>query len=78
MIFLVSASFQFVGFLLTYLLHTSHAAKVTILQNDPTWMTNDYCYYSKDQGLVSGLLWYNLDSIFAVVSSIKGHRIHNY
>lgn len=30
MIIIVSASFQFVGFLLTYLLHTSHAAKVTM------------------------------------------------
>ena len=28
LLFLVSMSFQFVGFLLTYLLHTSHAAKV--------------------------------------------------
>lgn len=28
MILLVSASFQLVGFMLTYLLHTTHAAKV--------------------------------------------------
>lgn len=31
---------------------------------------NGCCSYSKDQGLVSGLLWYNLDFIFAVVSNV--------